>query len=212
MGTRFYMVTRLLAGAVLAVYLVVACGPTVARVYLPFLRWAFVHLDTDDRVITLSISGQGVVSGNDRVYRLVIAPEKTVYVGDRIQFAQAGGWAAVSVLVAYLWQPLVVALPLALAWPARRRIEWPVRLALLAALLGGLTLIDLPFTLWAQIWTIYVDALAPGMFSPLLVWADFLQSGGRFFLGILAAGTSVYLGLKVAGIFHSSQVRAVSFI
>jgi len=211
MGSCFFIVARLLVGAVLSVYLVIACGPSIADAFLPVLQWAFVHLDTEDRVFALTIGEQGVVSGNDRVYRLVVAPEKAVYVGERIKFPQAGGWAAVSVLVAYLWQPLVIALPLALAWPATRFSEWPVRLGLLASLLAGLALIDLPFTLWAQIWKIYIDALAPGTLSPLLVWSSFLQSGGRLLLGLVMASTSVYLGHRVAGMPSNRQVRGKPF-
>lgn len=211
MGSCFYIVARLLVGAVLSVYLVIACGPTLADAFLPVLRWALVHLDTEDRVIALTIGDQGVVSGNDRVYRLVVAPEKAVYIGERIQFPQAGGGAAVSVLVAYLWQPLVIALPLALAWPASRRIEWPVRMGVLASLLAGLALIDLPFTLWAQIWKIYIDALAPGMLSALLVWSSFLQGGGRLLLGLVMASTSVYLGHRVARMPSHRQAHGEPF-
>lgn len=105
----------------------------------------------------------------------------------------------VSVLVAYLWQAFVVALPLALAWPVSRGIEWPVRMVCLALLLASFALVDLPLTLWAQVWQTYVDAFAPGTFSPLLVWAHFLQSGGRFLLGVVAAGVSVYLAHRATG-------------
>lgn len=188
----FGIVARLIAGACLSVWLVVACGPRLADAFLPVLRWAFVHLDTADRVIDLSISDRGVVSGRDRVYRLVVATDTTVFVGDRLAVGDPRGRAMVSVLIAYLWQAFVIALPLALAWPVSRGIEWPVRMACLALLLGCFALVDLPFTLWAQVWRGYVDAFAPETFSPLLAWADFLQGGGRFLLGVMAAGMSVY--------------------
>jgi len=184
---------RLIFGTLLSIGIVVACGPRMAEAFLPVLRWSFVQLHSYDRVIELSISDKGVVSGREPVYRLVLAPDRVVFVGERLVPADPRGRAMISVLVAYLWQSLLVALPLALAWPASRSTEWPLRLTALAAFIGCFTLIDLPFTLWAQTWQIYVDAYAPGKFSPLLVWADFLQSGGRLLLGFIAAGMSVVL-------------------
>lgn len=194
MATSTGIVMRLIAGTVLSVSLIVVCGPRLADAFLPVLRWAFVHLDTVDRVVELSISDKGVVSGRDRVYRLVVAPEKMVFVGNRLAVGDPRGRAMVSVLIAYLWQAFAVALPLALAWPAARPREWPARMLCLALLLASFALVDLPLTLWAQVWQAYVDAFAPDTFSPLLVWAHFLQGGGRFLLGVVAAGMSVYLG------------------
>ncbi|OQW85831.1 MAG: hypothetical protein BWK72_20225 [Rhodoferax ferrireducens] len=190
------IVARLLAGAVLSVVLVVAAGTWLAQTFLPVLRWAFVHLDTQDRLVDLTVSDVGVISGRERVYRLVVAPDKTVFVGDRLAVTDPRGRAMVSVLIAYLWQAFVIALPLALAWPVSRRVEWPIRLTYLLLLLGGFTLLDLPFVLWAQIWQSYVDAFSPGTFSALLAWAGFLQGGGRYLLGVVAAGLSIYLGQR----------------
>jgi hypothetical protein len=188
------IVSRLLVGAVLSVGLVMALGPWLADAFLPVLKWSFIHLDTEDRLVEISINDHGVMSGHERVYRLVIAPERTVFVGDRLVVTDPRGRVKISMVIAYLWQAFVLALPLALAWPALHTREWPVRLTCLALLLSGLTLIDLPLSMWAQVWHIYVDAYAPGTFSPLLMWADFLQSGGRSLLGILAAGLSIFAG------------------
>jgi hypothetical protein len=201
MAASMGIVARLMAGAVLSVCLVVFFGPRLAEAFLPVLRWSFVHLDTNDRVIDLSINDRGAISGRDRVYLLVVAPDKMVFVGDRLAVGDPRGRTVVSVLIAYLWQAAVIALPLALAWPVSRGIEWPVRMTCLMLLLGCFALIDLPFTLWAQIWQGYVDAFAPGKFSPLLLWADFLQGGGRFLLGVVAAGMSVHLSHSVPGTF-----------
>jgi hypothetical protein len=191
---------RLIAGAALSIWLVVTYGPRLAESFLPVLQWVFVQLDSVDRVIDLSITDRGAVGGRDLVYRLIVAPEKMVFVGEHLASGNPQGSATISVLVAYLWQSFVIALPMALAWPVSRRIEWALRLMCLMAVLAGFTLIDLPFTLWAQVWQTYVDAFAPGKFSLLLVWAQFLQGGGRFVLGIVAAGISVYLARYVCGI------------
>ncbi len=182
---------RLILGAALAASLVMAFGPRIASAYLPLLQWTYVHLDTDNRLINLSLEKRGVISGTEPVYRLIVAPDKMVFVGNRLAVADPEGRAAVSMLVAYLWQAATIALPLMLAWPARSKWEWPLRLVCLPPLLVALSCVDLPMALWAQVWQSYVDAFSPGMFSPLLVWANFLQGGGRLALGVVAAMGSV---------------------
>lgn len=52
-------------------------------------------------------------------------------------------------------------------------------------------MLDVPFVLWAQVWRNYADVFAPGEFSVLLMWADFLQRGGRFLLGGLGAACAI---------------------
>jgi len=187
------IMARLTLGALLSIGIVVVCGSRMAEAFLPVLRWSLVQLNSVDRVVDLSIRAHGVISGDEQVYWLVVAPDRLVFIGDRPVFADPRGRAMVSVLVTYLFQSLIVALPFALAWPASSGTQWLVRLAALSAFLGCFTLIDLPFALWAQIWQIYVDTHAPGKFSLLLVWADFLQGGGRFLLGFIAAGMSVVI-------------------
>ena len=48
--------------------------------------------------------------------------------------------------------------------------------------------LDVPMVLWASLWQLHVDAFAPGLFSPLLLWLDFVQGGGRMALGLVCAG------------------------
>ena len=182
---------RLILGATLVVSLVVAFGPRIADAYFPLLQWTYVHLDTDNRLISLSIEKKGVISGSEPVYRLIVAPDRMVFVGNRLAVGDPNSRAAVSMLVAYLWQAATMALPLVLAWPARSKWEWPLRLVCLVPLLIAVSCVDLPMALWAQVWQNYVDAFSPGMFSPLLTWANFLQGGGRLVLGVLAALGSV---------------------
>lgn len=195
------IVTRLLAGAILAIALVAGCGPRIAEAFLPILQWSFVHLDTDDRLVELSIADRGALSGSDRVYHLVVAPEKMVFVGDRLVTGNPQGRATISVLIAYLWQTFVIALPLALAWPSSHctsaHREWAIRMACLVFMISVFSVLDLPFVLWAQVWQTYLDAFAPGKFSVLLLWANFLQNGGRFALGVVAAGVSVLVARRV---------------
>jgi len=188
---------RLVLGAALSIWIVWACGNQIAHAYLPLLHWSYSHLDTDHRILTLTIETQGAVRGSDHVFQLVVAPRAIVFVGDRLVSTDPKGWAKVTVLTAYLWQAMVVALPFVLAWPVRKAREWPVRLLVLSALLFGFSILELPMELWASVWRIYIDAFATGSFSALLTWVSFLESGGRLFLGLAAAAMSVGLTRKM---------------
>ncbi|MHB8474595.1 MAG: hypothetical protein ACYDC8_17475 [Gammaproteobacteria bacterium] len=44
--------------------------------------------------------------------------------------------------------------------------------------------VDVPLVLWSGLWSLFVAAVDPNRFSPLLIWTDFLQSGGRIALAV----------------------------
>ena len=44
---------------------------------------------------------------------------------------------------------------------------------------------DVPLVLWSGLGGLFVDAADPNGFSPLLIWTDFLQSGGRIALAVM---------------------------
>jgi hypothetical protein len=103
-------------------------------------------------------------------------------------------------------------LAVGLAWPVRWRgrgsaAEWAlataVRLPCLALAIALIWAIDVPLVLWANIWRFHVDAFAPGLFSPLLLWADFLQSGGR-----LAAAMALVVPCAMATMRAPLSARA----
>ncbi|WP_290642358.1 hypothetical protein, partial [Aquabacterium sp.] len=85
------------------------------------------------------------------------------------------------------------------AWPARRWWVFPFRALAIPPALALLWSLDVPMVLWGAIWSLHVDAFAPDLFSPLLIWCQFLQGGGRFamtaLLGILIGlGTNRLVG------------------
>ena len=47
-----------------------------------------------------------------------------------------------------------------------------------------LCVLNVPLILWASIWGLIVQAVDPDRFSPLLIWRDFLLSGGGFALAV----------------------------
>jgi hypothetical protein len=88
-------------------------------------------------------------------------------------------------------QPLTIALGLAGAWPGTLFTRLP-RLAL-AALLGILfMLVDIPLTLHAYVWDMFLQHYDPDRLSPLMMMHRFLYGGGRLACGVLLALLAVY--------------------
>ena len=185
---------RLVLGALLSIALAWSAGPVLAQAYLPIFKWAYAHFDTDNDLVGLVVSSHGVQRGEDHVYVLTIAPHQYVYVGNKVVSTNAQGRGRVSVLTAYLWQPFVVALPLSIAWPVRRRSEWTIRALVLVSVGFSVVLLDLPTLLWSEVWSYYVGAVEPNLFSPLIIWGHLLKNGGQTLLGIVMAVMGVSLG------------------
>lgn len=192
---------RLLVASLLTAAVFATWGEALARASLPLLRAAYSMFDGRSQVIELTLANRGAVSGHDSVIRLVVAPGRPVLVGDRFVTADPQGRATITVLTAYLWQPWLLALPLAIAWPPRsarpcrescRRTGW------LLLMLSAVAVVDVPATLYAEVWELYAQAHAPSLFSPLLAWQQFLQHGGRFALGLAVGLVSVALAARDA--------------
>jgi len=169
-------------------------GKTVTEALLPTLRWELAQLDDTYRILDLSLDREG----RDSVIRLDVGLEKAVIIGGRAMMPDPRARANVSTLAGHVTQPAILCLALILAWPANKMIEYPVR-AFIA--FGGLTLVilaDVPFVLWGELWNLHVSAFEPNRFSPLLIWKNFLQGGGRFVLGLAVGVLAVVAGQALA--------------
>lgn len=179
---------------VLALLVLLALNHAYARflteALLPLFRWEVAQLDDAYRVLDLSLSQQGA----DTVLRLEVGVARDIVVGGQALPPDPRARANVSTLAGHLTQPAILALALLLAWPARRSNEYPLRALVACAGLALVILIDVPFVLWAEVWDIHVTAFEPGRFSPLLLWRDFLQGGGRFVLGLAVGLLAVVVG------------------
>lgn len=205
MREAFPFMLRLMAATAGVLILLVQFGDELAEHSLPLLRWTYSQLDHDHEIREFSMASTAALRGTDKVFLLEVVPDGLVLVGTQVVHTRPDGWARVSVLTAYLWQSISVALVCALAWPTTRRSEWGWRMVLLAIFCVALAMLDVPFVLWAQVWRNYADVFAPGEFSVLLVWADFLQRGGRFLLGGLGAACAI---LVAAAITRADKVLA----
>lgn len=157
-------------------------GKAVIEAMLPLLHWELAQLDDTYRILDLRLDREG----HDTVIRLDVGLERAVVIGGRVLMPDPRARANVSTLAAHVTQPAMLCLALVLAWPTRKVIEYPLRALIACGGLALLVLADVPFVLWAELWNLHVSAFEPDRFSPLLIWKDFLQGGGRFMLGLVA--------------------------
>ena len=195
-GLRNFLV-RLMVGAVLTMGLIVAFGQAAAQAYLPVLRWTFSQLEPDYRVVELSVSETGIKSNVDWYFKLEAAPVRNVFVGAQMIPSNPNGKVDLRILIAFLWQPFMFALPWVLAWPAAGWRESLKRLVCMCGILVALSFVDVPVLFWSSIWEFYMSIFAPGEFSFLVAWGQLLQSGGQLLLGVVAAGGSIALARRL---------------
>ena len=107
--------------------------------------------------------------------------------GGKVIGESPAGWLEVTTTTGAMLQPLVIGPAIAFALPGA--LHTRIAAFALAALLAfGFLLVDLPVTLHAYVWDMFIDNLDPDRFSPLMVWHEFLHAGGRL-------GVAVILGL-----------------
>ena len=178
-------------------------GKALTESILPLLRWEIAQLDDTYRILDLSLDREG----RDTVIRLDVGLEKVVVIGGQALMPDPRARANVSTLAGQVTQPALLCLALILTWPARRAIEYPVRALIAASGIGFVILIDVPFVLWGELWNLHVSVLEPDRFSPLLIWKNFLQGGGRFVLGLGVGVLAVVVGQMLGA--HSKRAPPI---
>jgi len=190
-------ITKAAIRFVLALLVLLALNHVYAKFFmealLPVFRWEIAQIDDAYRVLDLTLSQQGA----DTVLRLEVGVARDIVIGGQVLPADPRARANVSTLAGHLTQPAILALAMIFAWPPRRAGEYPLRALVASAGLALVILIDVPFVLWAELWDIHVTAFEPGRFSPLLLWRDFLQGGGRFALGLAVGVLAVAAGQRL---------------
>lgn len=162
-------------------------GTTLVDLLLPAFRAEINWLDDTYRIDRLFVDTEGA----DKVVRIVVGLAHCVVLPDGAHCGDPRGMANASTLQANVTLPAALLMAIALAWPVQRSREYLWRILSVAPALTLLWALDVPFILWSALWTLHVDAFAPGMFSPLLIWGDFLQGGGRLALATLLGVAAV---------------------
>ncbi len=181
------LVIRLLLASVLLIGIVIYFADNIAVSLLPLYRDIFQIISSDFTVLFLGLSKEGA----DHVIRLNVSLPHAIAVAGHLVMPHPEAVATVSTLVGNIFHPLAVGLIFVLTWPAYSWKNFIIRLLTLLLLLFLETIVDVPLLLGGNLWGVFLDNLSPGSWSPLTAWADFLQGGGRYALGIAAAVASI---------------------
>lgn len=188
------MLVRLVIVVALVLTLATLFAKPIASALLPLYREVLERITDDYHILFLGLSTEGA----DSVIRVDVTLARTIVVGDHLVFPNPKGVANASTLIGYILQPFTVGLIAILVWPAR---SWRInllRLPFLVLLALIETMLDIPLLLTGELWGLFIDNLAPGNWSPLTAWADFLENGGRLALGIAIALASIAAANHVA--------------
>ena len=163
-------------------------APVVATALLPAMKAELGWLDENYNILDMQVRQQG----SDSSVWMQVGQAHSIVIGERVFMPDPRGRATASTLLGNAALPVVLILSCVLAAPfrqARTSTERAVKLGLYRALATGVACVvvlatDVPFTLWASIWGIHMDIAQPDRFSPLLIWRDLLNGGGRLALGM----------------------------
>jgi hypothetical protein len=184
-------VRRLAAITLLLTLAVVLLQRPLIEALLPWLRWCTDFIDTTYRTIEF-----GLQPGAGLVLQRTVTLAGVVVVGGQVLMPDPLGLAVLATPAGHVLHAVVLGLAVVLAWPASRMVLIGCRLAILVPLLAAVSAIDVPAVLAAMPWALHVEALEPTRFSPLLIWADVMQGGGRLVLGIAAGWAAVILAAR----------------
>lgn len=158
----------------------------VVALLLPALSAALEFVADDFSILRVEFVSD---RGNASIGALALL-KHTIVLGGRAVVPDDVSVMMVASTVGTVMQPLLVALVLVLAWPARV-IEMALRLVAACTLIAIVLLADTPLSMAAWLWDIQLRAHAPGRSSPLVWWNIFLNGGGRLALGLIAGVLSI---------------------
>jgi hypothetical protein len=178
---------RLLLAGLAAGAVAVACEAPLVDLALTLIRACLDAVDGTFRTIAL----RAVPQGGELMIARVATPAITQVLGTRVITPDPAILLSTAVSGGLVLQPLVLMTALLAAWPWQRPAELALR-AVLAAPLALLVLaLDVPLMLYGLLWYQEVSAFEPERFSPLVLWTDFVNAGGRHALALAAAALAV---------------------
>lgn len=187
-GFRFVIALSLLTA------LAHGIGMQLIPALLPVFRAQIGWLDENYRVRDVRY----INDGGNRLIALEVSVARYFVLGGRLIEPDPQGRARATTLAANLFVPAILCFSIVAAWPVRRMRDHARRVLLALPCVAAIMLMDVPFVLWGEVWSLHVAAMEPDRFSPLLSWVDFMQGGGRLVLGLAAGIISVYETVTLA--------------
>lgn len=170
-----------------------AGGESLIETLLPATRIVLGWIDDRFGILFLGVEH----NWQDTVVRLRVNILQLFVMGGKVIGESPKGWLEVTTTAGAMLQPLVIGPAIAFALPgglARRLAAF----GLAAFLAFGFLLVDLPVTLHAYVWDMFIDNLDPDRFSPLMVWHEFLHAGGRLGIAVILGLTGWRMARKAA--------------
>ncbi len=161
------------------------------RWMLPVLSPALAFVADDFKIVRFDLVDE---RKNASVAALAVL-QRAVFLGGQAIVPDGTQVMMVGTTVGTVLQPLLVALVLVLAWPARLS-EMALRLAIATPLLALVLLVDTPLSLAAWLWDAQIKAHEPGRSSALVWWNVFLNGGGRLALGLIGGALAIALAQR----------------
>ncbi len=152
----------------------------VTEALLPLFTGELAMLDDTFRIDRVFVDQDGA----DRVVRVEVGLAHPVSLNGQTFYPDSRGKAMASTLVGNVTLPFTLLVAVAFAWPTPSAGRLALRIVALLPALLLLCLLDVPFILWAGLWGLIVQAADPNRLSPLLIWRDFLLSGGALALAM----------------------------
>lgn len=176
------LILRLLLAFALAFFAARQWGRLLIEALLPVAQIGIGWLDDRFGILYFGLDN----TAQDTVIRLKVNLVRMVVVGTHVTEPHPKGWVEVTTTMGAMLQPLTIALGLVAAWPGRPAI---ILLRLFLTLIAGVLfmLIDIPLTLHAYVWDMFLQGFDPGHFSPLMAIHRFLHGGGRLGVGVVLA-------------------------
>lgn len=168
-------------------------GAALIDALLPMTRTMLGWIDGRFGILFLGVEH----NWQDTVVRLRVNILQLFVMGGQVIGESPTGWLEVTTTTGAMLQPLVIAPALALALPARIHVR-ALAFVLAAVFAAAFLVIDLPLTLHAYVWDMFIDNLEPDRFSLLMAWHEFLHAGGRLGIALILGVAGWWLARRKA--------------
>lgn len=182
-----WLLLRLVIAFALGIALAWLGGRWLIEVMLPLARIILIWIDDRFAILYFGLDH----TTQDTVIRLRVNLIRMIVVGSHVTEPHPKGWLEVTTTAGAMLQPLTIALGLVAAWPGRAA-DLLRRLALAATLGLLFMVVDIPLTLHAYTWDMFLERFDPDHLSPLMLVHRFLHGGGRLGVGVMIAVLAIH--------------------
>jgi len=184
-----WMVMRLLLATLVCGGLALVNEEALVRHAIPAIQAWLGVIDSTYRTVDLRLERLN----NEWMIVRLATPAVAHALGGHVVAADPRSLMSGSAAAGIVLQPFILAVALLWAWPVRTHWELPLRVVLALPLIVLVALLDVPLMLYGFIWMREISTFEPDRFSLLVIWADFMNAGGRFALTVMAVVATILM-------------------